>query len=148
MTMSDPGAHLGASPGAGLRRQLAGFVRTLRDNGFALGLPETEDALRVLATPLASRPMTLQPALRALFCATHSDWDRFDEIFQAYWLGRGLRRRQTLSCTAADGRRPLGRLPSPMAGSESGKPGHLERGEVPERAGGEGRGRRGGASKA
>lgn len=145
---SDTGSDLGASPGADLRRQLAGFVRTLRDNGFALGLPETEDALRLLATPLASRPTTLQPALRALFSATRSDWERFDEIFQAYWLGRGLRRRQALSGTAADGRRPLGRLPSPMTGSEGGKPDHLERGEGPESAAGEGRGRRGGASKA
>src|SRR5215469_11919493 len=140
------GGDLAGDPGAGLRRQLAGFVRTLRDNGFALGLCETADALRVLATPLATRPSTLQPALKALFSATRSDWDRFDEIFQAYWLGRGLRRRQTLSGTAADGRRPLGRLPAPLAGSESaGMPDHVERGEEPtsETAGG-----RGGASRA
>ena len=104
MTSGEPASD----PGAGLRRQLAGFVRTLRDNGFALGLRETEDALSVLATPLAARPSNLQPALKALFSATRSDWERFDEIFQAYWLGRGLRRRQTLSGTAADGRRPLG----------------------------------------
>ena len=136
-------------PGAGLRRQLAGFVRTLRDNGFALGLRETEDALRVLATPLAARPSTLQPALKALFSATRSDWERFDEIFQAYWLGRGLRQRQTLSGTAADGRRPLGRLPAPLAGSESaGMPDHVERGEEPTSETAGGRGRRGGASRA
>lgn len=136
-------------PGAALRRQLAGFVRTLRDNGFALGLRETEDALRLLATPLASRPSTLQPAMRALFSATRSDWDRFDEIFQAYWLGRGARRRQTLSGMATDGRRPLGRLPSPTgSGGAARKPDHLERGEGPESAAGEGRGRRGGASRA
>jgi uncharacterized protein with von Willebrand factor type A (vWA) domain len=140
---------LAGDPGAGLRRQLAGFVRTLRDNGFALGLRETADALRVLATPLAARPSTLQSALKALLSATRSDWERFDEIFQAYWLGRGLRRRQTLSGTAADGRRPLGRVPAPLAGSEgAGEPDHVERGEEPgsEMAGG--RGRRGGVSRA
>ena len=36
--------------GAATRRRLAGFVRTLRDNGFAVGLAETRDALSVLAS--------------------------------------------------------------------------------------------------
>ena len=38
---------------------------------------------------LAARPSQLKPALRSLFCATHSDWERFDEIFEAFWQGRG-----------------------------------------------------------
>ena len=119
-----PAADAIAAPdniGDGLRRQLAGFVRTLRDNGFALGLKETGDALAILASPLASRPATLQPALKALFSATRSDWERFDEIFQAYWLGRGLRRRQMLTGTASDGSRPQRRLPSPWPGRYRGR---------------------------
>jgi uncharacterized protein with von Willebrand factor type A (vWA) domain len=80
--------------GATMRRRLAGFARTLRDNGFAVGLAETRDALSILASPAAAHPQLLQPALRALFCATRSDWERFDEIFAAYWLGRGVRRVQ------------------------------------------------------
>ncbi len=35
----------------GARRRLAGFARTLRDNGFQVGLAETSDALAVLASP-------------------------------------------------------------------------------------------------
>jgi uncharacterized protein len=136
--------------GAALRRQLAGFVRSLRDNGFAVGLSETADALRILATPLAARPSALQPALKALFCATHGDWARFDEIFQAFWLGRGLRRRQTVTGSAGDGRRPARRLPAPMAGEEAGgPPDHVERAEGPEgESPADGRGKRGGASRA
>ena len=80
--------------GASMRRRLAGFARTLRDNGFAVGLAETRDALAILASPAALQPALLQPALRALFCATRSDWERFDEIFAAYWQGRGVRRVQ------------------------------------------------------
>ena len=38
-------------PGAG--RRLAGFVRTLRDNGFRVGLAETGDALVILSSPAA-----------------------------------------------------------------------------------------------
>ena len=68
----------------GTRRRLAGFARTLRDNGFRIGLAETRDALQILATPAAIRPVALKPALRSLFCATYSDWERFDEIFDAF----------------------------------------------------------------
>ena len=83
--------------GAPTRRRLAGFARTLRDNGFRVGLAETRDALAVLASPAALRASSLKPALRALFSATHSDWQRFDEIFDAFWQGRGMRQRQLLS---------------------------------------------------
>jgi uncharacterized protein len=85
------------SIGTPARRRLAGFARTLRDNGFRVGLAETRDALAVLASPAALRPTSLKPALRALFCATHSDWERFDEIFNAFWQGRLMRQRQVLS---------------------------------------------------
>ena len=73
-------AGYAAAPGA---RRLAGFARSLRENGFKVGLAETQDALAVLASPAALRPSSLKPALRALFCATHSDWERFDEVFDA-----------------------------------------------------------------
>src|SRR5262245_20236350 len=79
------------------RRRLADFARTLRDNGFKVGLAETGDALAILAGPLAGRPSTLKPAFRALFCATRSDWERFDEIFGAYWQGRGVRQARMLA---------------------------------------------------
>jgi uncharacterized protein len=83
--------NAGADPariGAQLRRQLAGFTRTLRAHGFRVGLAETRDALRILASPMAARPRSLAAAWRALFCATHSDWERFDAIFNAFWRSR------------------------------------------------------------
>jgi uncharacterized protein with von Willebrand factor type A (vWA) domain len=72
--------------------RLAAFTRTLRDNGFAVGLKESEDAARVLALDLARRPATLRPALKALFCAQRSDWLKFDQAFDAFWLARGRAR--------------------------------------------------------
>ena len=83
--------------GPATRRRLAGFARTLRDNGFKVGLAETRDALAILASPAAARPSSLQSALRALFCATHSDWEKFDEIFEAFWRGRDMRSAHALS---------------------------------------------------
>jgi uncharacterized protein len=73
---------------ARMRRQLAAFTHTLRDNGFRVGLAETRDALRILASPAAAGPRSLAAAWRALFCATRSDWERFDAIFNAFWRSR------------------------------------------------------------
>src|SRR6202040_2028070 len=98
------------SIGAPTRRRLAGFARTLRDNGFKVGLAETRDALAILALPAAARPSSLKPALRALFCATHSDWERFDEIFEAYWRGRGLRNATMLSGSSGTDKASLKRI--------------------------------------
>src|SRR6266436_7159858 len=96
--------------GAGARRRLAGFARTLRDNGFRVGLAETRDAVSILSSSAAVRPLALKPALRALFCATRPDWERFDEIFDAYWKGRGVRRVRALSGTPTESRTSLRRL--------------------------------------
>jgi uncharacterized protein with von Willebrand factor type A (vWA) domain len=93
-----------------MRGRLAGFCRVLRDNGFTLGLAETGDALAILSSPAADRSSSLKPALRALFCATRSDWERFDTIFDAYWLGRGMRNKQVLSGSTTQSQAPLRRL--------------------------------------
>jgi uncharacterized protein len=136
------------SVGAGARRHLAGFSRTLRDNGFRVGLTETRDALSVLSSPAVVRPSALKSALRALFCATRSDWERFDEIFDAYWRGRGMRRIRTLSGTPIESRTSLRRL----AEAEQSQSRGLPEGAEPRGLDGDhpaaGRHRRQGASRA
>jgi len=135
------------SIGAPARRRLAGFARTLRDNGFKVGLAETRDALAILTLPPATRPSSLKPALRSLFCATHSDWERFDEIFDAFWQRRGLRQARTLAGAATEGRVPPRRLA--QAGTPIGTPGlpgHVER-HNDGHGTGDGRGKREGASR-
>jgi uncharacterized protein with von Willebrand factor type A (vWA) domain len=132
------------------RRRLAGFARTLRDNGFQVGLAETRDALDILTSAAAVKPTSLKPALRALFCATHSDWQRFDEIFDAFWLGRGMRQRQVLTGAPQASHAPAARrlAESRVPREALGLPDHFERrsdqdGETPA----DGRGRREGASR-
>ena len=78
--------------GAYVAKRLTAFMRTLRDNAFAVGLKESEDAARVLASALVARPAGLRSALKSLVCARRSDWLKFDDIFDAFWLGRGMRR--------------------------------------------------------
>ena len=73
--------------------KLAAFLRTLRDNGFAVGLAEGRDAAALMAGGYAAKPGLLRSALKHLFSARKSDWDKFDGLFDAFWLGRRVRSR-------------------------------------------------------
>ncbi len=84
-----------------IRRRLAGFLRTLRDNGFRIGLAESRDALRILAAPPYRRATTVKPALRALCCGSRVDWRAFDDLFDAFWTGRGVRTRVAVTRAGA-----------------------------------------------
>ena len=131
------------------RLRLAGFARTLRDNGFKVGLAETRDALNVLTQPIAARPSTLKPALRALFCATHSDWERFDEIFDAYWLGRGRRQARVLTGSPGTQVSPIKRVAEvAREHGRHGLPDHVDRRGDDGQADAQGRDMREGASRA
>jgi uncharacterized protein len=147
--MSAVATYPSESVGEPMRRKLAGFARTLRDNGFKVGLAETRDALAILTSAIATRPSNLKPALRALFCATHSDWERFDEIFDAFWLGRGMRRARALMGAQTAGTKQSRRRAELMpAGGQPGLPDHVERrNEGDDDAANDGRGRREGASR-
>jgi len=132
----------------GTRRRLAGFARTLRDNGFRAGLAETSDALQVLASPAATWPSALKPALRSLFCATHSDWERFDKIFDAFWCGHGMRTRQIVSGASSATQAPGRRLAEAKVPAEALKlPDHTKRRSDDGDHAADGRGRREGASR-
>jgi len=140
----------GSAAGAPARFRLAGFARTLRANGFKVGLAETADALSILVSPAALRPISLKPALRALFCATHSDWERFDEIFAAFWQGEGMRRRQVLKGTPEMGQPSARRLnQAPVPQEALGMPDRVQRQSGGDsEATAEGPGRSEGASRA
>ena len=129
---------------------MAGFAHTLRDNGFKVGLAETQDALAVLASSAATRPSSLKPALRALFCATHADWERFDEVFDAYWQGRDMRQRQVLTGAPGGNAPPARRLAQAQVPQDSARPAGSRRAALRrrQRAPADGRGRREGASRA
>ena len=131
-----------ASPGPAMRRRLSGFVRTLRDAGFAAGQAETGDAARVITSPLADRPERLREALKALFATSRAEAERFDEIFDAFWRGLGAKRATRLQSSggAAGADRRFG--PGP-GGGEIGSPEPLS---APGDGEAQGRGRERGAS--
>jgi uncharacterized protein len=82
--------------------KLAAFLKTLRDAGFAVGLQEGQDAASLMAAGFAEKPGLLRSALKHLFSARKSDWDRFDGLFDAFWLGKRVRTRSvTMGSTKA-----------------------------------------------
>ena len=132
-----------------MRLKLTAFAHTLRGNGFKVGLAETADALSILVMSAADKPATLKPALRTLFCATRSDWERFDEIFDAFWLARGIRQASVLAGATPEGAAPVRALKD--VGPRGGKPGlpdHVERRQDDGGYSVDGRGKREGASRA
>ena len=132
-----------------MRLKLTAFAHTLRGNGFKVGLAETADALSILVMSAADKPATRKPALRTLFCATRSDWERFDEIFDAFWLARGIRQASVLAGATPEGAAPVRALKD--VGPRGGKPGlpdHVERRQDDGGYSVDGRGKREGASRA
>lgn len=86
--------------------RLAAFLATLRDNGFAVGLHEGQDAASLMTSGYAARPGLLRSAFKHLFSARKSDWDNFDGLFDAFWLGKRLRSRSTTMGSAKAANNP------------------------------------------
>jgi len=81
-------------------KRLAAFLKTLRDNGFAVGLAEGQDATELMSAGYAAKPGLLRSAFKHLFSARKSDWERFDGLFDAFWLGKRVRSRSLTTGSA------------------------------------------------
>jgi uncharacterized protein len=86
--------------------RLAAFLRTLRDNGFRIGLAEGRDAAALMAAGYAQRPGLLRSAMKHLFSTRKSDWDKFDGLFDAFWLGKRVRSRSITAGVAKAANNP------------------------------------------
>jgi uncharacterized protein with von Willebrand factor type A (vWA) domain len=96
--MSGRGAATGTMPETDevsrlVAAKLAAFLRTLRDNSYAVGLREGQDAAALMAAGYADQPGLLRSAFKHLFSARKADWEKFDGLFDAFWLGKRVRSR-------------------------------------------------------
>ena len=66
--------------------RVTGFMRLVRDNDFSAGVAETLDAQQLVAACGLDQPQQIRWGLRSLVCGDHSQWQRFDELFDSYWL--------------------------------------------------------------
>lgn len=131
--------------------RLAAFLRTLRDSGFAVGLQEGQDAASLMAAGYAARPGLLRTAFKQLFSARKPDWERFDSIFDAFWLGKRVRSRSIATGSAKAANNPsLKSLPNSQAEPRTGGDTAMDQIPSADEAPGEraGEGRMEGASRA
>src|SRR6202171_1253229 len=103
--------------------KLAAFLKTLRDNAFAVGLHEGRDAAFLMAAGYAEKPALLRSAFKHLFSARKSDWEKFDGLFDAFWLGKRVKSRSVTMGSAKAANSPslksLQDSKSERAGSEA-----------------------------
>src|SRR5438552_16616763 len=130
--------------------KLAAFLRTLRDNGFAVGLPEGRDAAALMAAGYVEKPTLLRSAFKHLFSARKSDWEKFDGLFDAFWLGKRVKSRSltmgSAKATNSPSLKSLQDSQTERTGSETGTDQIASSEDAPDGRAGEGR--REGASRA
>src|SRR6266851_2772590 len=123
--------------------KLAAFLKTLRDNAFAVGLHEGRDAAALMAAGYAEKPALLRSAFKHLFSARKSDWEKFDGLFDAFWLGKRVKSRSVTMGSAKAANSPslksLQDSKFERTGSEAATDQVPSADEAPEERSGEGR---------
>ena len=81
---SDPVSSVSAS--YMLLDRIIEFARLARNNGFQIGIQEELDAPKVAKYCNVLNRQRLRWDLRSLMCSSSDDWERFDSLFDSYWL--------------------------------------------------------------
>ncbi|MBL8581452.1 MAG: VWA domain-containing protein [Rhizobiaceae bacterium] len=121
--------------------KLSAFLATLRNAAFTVGAREGQDAAALLAAGYGAAPGLMRSAFKHLFSSRKADWEKFDGIFDAFWLNMRTRSRSTATGEAADANSPgLRILGGNEAGGSRGIPDQMPAGgDVEESRSGEGR---------
>ena len=72
--------------------RMAGFMAHLRMNGFRAGPREAQDALNALNAVTCTDRDQARSALKALLVPDHDGWQKFDDLYDAYWFNTGKQR--------------------------------------------------------
>ena len=90
----------GRDPGPAAR--MAGFLAHLRQNGMRLGVAETERALAALGHVNGAAPTEARPALKAVCTGCREEAERFDALFDSYWMDAGRVRQKVMPKAGGD----------------------------------------------
>ncbi|MVO17355.1 vWA domain-containing protein [Parasedimentitalea huanghaiensis] len=82
-------------PGPAAR--MAGFMAHLRMHGLRVGVGEAETALRALTHIQASNPEEARRALKSVCSGCGEEVERFDDLFDSFWLNGGRVRQKVMS---------------------------------------------------
>ena len=77
--------------------RLRGFLAHLRLNGFTVGPAEAEAAVSLIAAIDPPDAVATRLGLKSMLTGERGQWERFDELFAAYWFGRGVKTASTVS---------------------------------------------------
>lgn len=89
----------GRDPGPAAR--VAGFIAHLRENGLRLGVAEADVAMAALAEVEAIHPDENRRALRAVCTGCKDEAERFDDLFDSYWMDMGRVRNKVVPTAKA-----------------------------------------------
>ncbi|WP_238366471.1 vWA domain-containing protein [Mesobacterium pallidum] len=84
----------GRDPGPAAR--MAGFLAHLRENGLRLGVAETGLCLEALEAAGAVTPEACRGALKAVCTGCKDEAERFDDLFDGFWMDAGRVRQKVL----------------------------------------------------
>lgn len=87
-------------PALGLESTIVDFCRFVQASGLNAGVKESLAALEVVRTVGVADRQTFKSALRAVMCSSKTDWELFEDLFEAFWSGDDSRRRVQLRIRA------------------------------------------------
>jgi len=106
--------------------RMAGFLAHLRVNGLRLGVEETELSLSALTHADPANPQDARRALKAVCTGSPEDYDRFDDLFDAFWLNGGRVVRKSVSSAGVRRARSPHGLPERQLADGAGRPKAVE----------------------
>ena len=69
--------------------RMGDFTRHLRNHGVRAGMPETEASLKAIRLVDLSDVKDVRLALKAVCSNDCESFEKFDDLFDAYWLNSG-----------------------------------------------------------
>jgi uncharacterized protein with von Willebrand factor type A (vWA) domain len=98
----------GVDPGVALRSRLTGFAGFLHANGYGVGGGDSPRVLAAVEQVGILDAEILRWSLKSLLCARGGEWQRFDALFDAYFLPPNKKVFTEKRLAAGDGRRAAG----------------------------------------
>lgn len=109
-----------SAPDHPITERAIAFAAHLRLNGFLLGPTETEAALDLIRRGPCDR-QRIQLSLKTLLTSRRDEWERFDGLFEAFWLRRGKEHTRWRATSPAETSRRLAPIWQRGAAGDDGK---------------------------
>ena len=103
---------------APVSQRVIDFSHYLRHAGFDIGVAEISDGMRALGHLPEPDPQLSECYLRSVFCRNAEQWQRFHDLFQAYWYPVAVSEQETEPTSAPQREQQGGRL-SGIAGTST-----------------------------